>query len=116
MTLARIPSPERLINRRVLIREEPRAILSNVQTVFQANSDLAINNNRRFVAKAHARLNGRFVAAHKVGPFVSVESNTVTGAMRQAGNLVVRPEAGVGDHFARCCIYRLAWNADFRRG
>src|SRR5229473_3043058 len=90
-------SPERLINRWALVREKLRTILSNIQTVFQANSELAIDDNCRFVAKAHARLDRRLVPAHEVRPLMTVEADAVSGAVRQPGRLVIRTKARVGD-------------------
>ena len=104
------------IDRRTLIREKPGTILSYVQTVFQTNSKLAINHDRRFVAKAHSRLNRRFVAAYKVGPFVPIESDAVPGAMWEARHFVIRTKACVSDHLARGGIHCFARRAYFRRG
>src|SRR5437660_10791759 len=50
---------KRFIDRWALIGKELRAALGNVQTVFQTNSELAVDDNRRFVAKAHAGLDRR---------------------------------------------------------
>src|SRR5213078_4492249 len=48
-------------------------------------------------------------------PFVPVEPDTVSGPVRQARHLVTRSEAGIGDHFARRGVNRLAGRADLRR-
>ena len=98
-------SPERLIDRWTLFGKKLRAVLSDVKTIFQTNSKLTIDRDRWFVAEAHARLNRSFVATDEVGPFVSVESDAVTRAMRQAGHFVIGAKAGVGDHLARGSIH-----------
>src|SRR2546430_10400568 len=97
-------SPKRLFNRRTLLSEKLGTIGSNVQTIFQANAELSIDYDRWFVAKAHSRLNWRFVATHKVGPFMTVEANPVTRAMRQPGRFVVRAKAGICQNFSRGVI------------
>src|SRR6267142_342628 len=84
---AGLPLTKRLINRRALIGEKLRPVRGNVQTIFQTNSKLAIDHDRRFVAKAHARLNRCLVAAHEVRPLVAVEPYAVAGAMRQSRSL-----------------------------
>src|SRR5256714_6057561 len=91
-------------------------MVCDVQAVLEANTEFAIDGNRGFVAEAHSGLDWSFVAAHKVGPLMAVEADAVTGAMRQAGNFVVRTEAGIGDHFARRRIDSFARCADLRRG
>ncbi len=75
-------SPERLIDRWALFGKKLRAVLSDVKTIFQTNSKLTIDRDRWFVAEAHAWLNRSFVATHEISPFVSVESDAVTRAMR----------------------------------
>src|SRR6185503_12476823 len=49
----------------------------------------------------------------QVGPFVSVESDAVAGAVRQAGHFVVGAEAGIGDRFARGRVHGFAGSARF---
>src|SRR5438445_6349505 len=93
-------SSKRLVDRFALSGKKPCALLSDMKTVFQTNSKLTIDRDRWFVAEAHARLNRRLVAAYKVGPFVSVQSDAVPCAMRQAGHFVIGTKAGGGDHFA----------------
>src|SRR5439155_10613297 len=93
-------SPERLIDRWTLFGKKLRAVLSDVKTIFQTNSKLTIDRDRRFVAETHARLNRSFVAPDEVGPFVSVEPDAVTRAMRQARHSVIGTKAGVSDHLA----------------
>src|SRR5205823_3385064 len=99
--IVHVCSAKRLVDRRALLSEKLWTIFGNVQTIFQANSKLTIDCNRRFIAEAHAWLNRRLVPAHEVCPLVTVETDAVTGAMRQAGNIVVGTKARIGDHFAR---------------
>jgi hypothetical protein len=106
-------SAKRLINRRALLGEELRSTLSNVETVFEADAELAIDNDCRFVAKAHTGLNQSLVTTHKVCPFMSIEADAVARAMRQAGRLVVRTETRVGDYFARGRVDGFARRANF---
>src|SRR6266542_1388810 len=105
-------STEWLVNGRALLREKLCAAARNVKAVFQANSKLAIDYDRRFITKAHTSLNRRFVTAHKVCPFMSVQPDAVTGAMWQSGSFVIRAKAGVSDHFASGGVNRFAWRAD----
>src|SRR5262249_35010606 len=109
-------SPEWLIDRGTRLREEFRTIFSDVQTIFQANSELAVNHNCWFVAEAHARLNLCFVAPHKVRPLVPVKPDAVTGAMRQAWHFVIRAKARISNYFPRGGINRLARRADLCDG
>ena len=92
---------KRLIDRWALIGEELRTVLGNVQTVFQTNSELAVDDNCGLVAKAHAGLDRRFVPAHEVRPLMAVETYAMAGAVRQTGSLVIRTKARIGDHLAR---------------
>src|SRR5260370_27282842 len=107
---------KRIVNRRTLMREKLRTVLSDVKTVFQANSKLAVDHDRWFVAKAHAGLNRRLVATHKVSPLVTVEADAVTGAMRQARRLVIGTKAGFAEHFPRRIIHCFARRANSRGG
>src|SRR5262249_48057085 len=54
-------------------------------------------------------------AAHEVRPLVAVETDAVSGAMREAGHFIVGTEAGVGDHLARGCVDRGACRPYLRR-
>src|SRR5712691_11905137 len=94
-------SSKRLIDRGTLIRKELWTRFSDVQAVLQTNSELAIDDNRGLIAEAHAWLDRGLVAAHEVGPFMSIESDAVTRAVRQSRSFVVGTKARVGDHFAR---------------
>src|SRR5437867_695351 len=93
-------STERPINRRTLRRERLRTLFGYVHAVFESDTELAIDGYHRFVAKAHPGLKRRLVAAHQVSPLMAVQPDAVSGAMRQARNLVIRTEAGIGDHLA----------------
>src|SRR3954469_13195748 len=112
---AQLESTEGLIDRRTLLGEEFWSLLSYIQTVFQTNSELAIDHDRWFVAKAHARLNRSFVSAHKVRPFVAVQTDAVTRAVRQTRHFIIGSEARVGDHFARGRVDGFAGRTDFSR-
>src|SRR5262245_28326221 len=101
-----IGSRERAIDRRTRLGEEFRAALGDVGAVLQADAELAVDRDHRFVAEAHARLQRRLVAAHEVGPLVAVEADAVAGPVGKARHLVVGTEAGVGDHLASRSIDR----------
>src|SRR5215813_4340856 len=88
------------IDRGTLLGEELRSVFSDVKTIFETYSELAVDYYGRFVTKTHPGFDWSFVAAHKVGPLVPVEPDTVTGAMRQARHFVIRTKSGIGDHFA----------------
>src|SRR5438445_300470 len=83
------------------------------KTIFQTNSELAINHDRWFVAKTHTGLNGRLVAAHEVSPLVPVETDAVARAMRQTRRFVIGSKAGVGQNFSRRIIDCFTRRADF---
>src|SRR5688572_3930767 len=104
-------SGEWLVDRRTRLRKVCRATLGHIQAVFEADAELAVDGDHRLVAEAHAGRKRRLVAAHEVGPLVAVEPDAVTGAMRQAGHLVIRAEAGVGDHLASRGVDRFARRA-----
>src|SRR5207244_6126387 len=97
-------TPNRLVKRRALAGKKLWTAVSDVKTVFQTDAELAIDHDRRFVAKAHARLNRRLIAAHEISPLVTVEADPVAGAMRQSRSLVIGSKAGIGQHLARGCI------------
>src|SRR5919197_725067 len=101
MVLTSLPSSEWFLNRRTLLRKKFWTVRRDVKTIFQTHAKFAVDHDRRFVAKAHARLNRRLVAAHEVSPFVTVEADAVTGAMRQARRLVIRSKAGISQNFSR---------------
>src|SRR5688572_3260597 len=106
---------ERFVDRFTLLREELRPGLSYVKAVFQPNSKLAVNHHCWFITKTHSRLHGCLVSTHKVRPLVSVKTDTVTRAMRQAGHFIIRTKPGIGDHFARGRVNDLARGADLDR-
>jgi hypothetical protein len=58
----------------------------------------------------------RFVSAHEIRPFVPVQTDAVTGAVRQAGHFVIGAEARVGDDLARGGVHRFAGRARFGGG
>src|SRR5215212_10354917 len=104
------------VDRGALLREKLWTILSDVQAVFQTNSKLTVDHDRRFITETHARLNRRLVAAHEVCPLVPVETNAVSSAMWQAGDFVIRAKPCIRDHFSRSSINNLTSRTDFRRG
>src|SRR6185369_17469411 len=76
------PRLKRFVDRGALLGEKLRPIGCDVQTVFEANTEFTIDHNRRLITKTHTGLNRRLVAAHEVGPFMTIETNPVTGAVR----------------------------------
>src|SRR5690349_11179054 len=110
------PWLKRLVNRRALLREKPWSIGSDVETVFEANAELTIDHDCWLVAETHAGLDRRLVAANEVGPLVTVESDTMPGAMRQSRDFVVWPKPGISNHFARRGIDGLTRRPNFRCG
>src|SRR5262245_65924164 len=76
-------SAEGLINRGTLFGKHLRPFFSDVETIFQADAELAINRDHRLVAETHSRLKPDLVAAHEVCPLVPVQSYAVVSAMRQ---------------------------------
>src|SRR5437764_3862080 len=63
---------KRLVNRCALFREKLWSIRRDVQAVFQTNSKLAVDHDCRFITETHSRLDRRLVAAHEVGPFMTI--------------------------------------------
>src|SRR5262245_25721707 len=105
---------ERPVDRGTRLREELRAIVGDVQTVLEADAELAVDRDHRLVAEAHAgRERGR-VALHEVRPLMDVEADAVAGAVRQPRHLVAGTEARVGDHLPRGGIDRFAPDAWLR--
>src|SRR6266566_4441750 len=96
---------ERLIDGRALLAERARAILRDVEAVFQANAELAIDGDHGLIADTHSGLEARLVSAHQVSPLVAVKPDTVAGTVGQAGHLVIRAETKSGDHFERGRIH-----------
>src|SRR5579863_5463370 len=107
--------PEGLVDRGALFGEHARAVLGDIHAVLEADAELAVNRDGRFVAETHARFEPPLIAPHQVGPLVTVQANAVTGAMRQTGDLVARSKSVVGDHLARSCIHRFAGRPRFGR-
>src|SRR5437879_12569275 len=105
-----------LIDGRALFGKHARAVFGDVEAVFQANAKLAVDDDGGLTAEAHAGFDPGLVALHEVGPFVAVQPDAVAGAMRQAGRLIARSDAGVGDHFAGGSVDALASGAWFGRG
>ena len=63
------------------------------------------NRNRRFYAEAHAGLQWLLISLYHITPFMSVQSNAMTGAVWQSGKLISGPETGVCYDFSGCCVY-----------
>ena len=81
--MAALPgSPKRLVDRLALGGEKLWPLLGDVETVLQPNAKLAVDHDGWLVAETHAYLNWRLVSAHEVRPFVTIEADAVTGAMR----------------------------------
>ena len=79
--------PKGIVDRWALWREEAWAVFGDVQTIFQAYAELAVDCDHRFVAETHAGGDLCFVAAYEIGPLVAVEPYSVAGAVRQAGEV-----------------------------
>src|SRR5689334_17018487 len=105
-----------LIDGRALFGKHARAVFGDVETVFEANTKLAVDDDGGLIAETHARLDFGLVAFHEVGPFVPVQADAVAGAMRQAGRLIARSEADVGDDFAGGRVHTLTGGAWFGSG
>src|SRR5215831_7442491 len=104
-------SSERLFNRGTLLGKKLRSIGSDVKTIFQPHAEFAIDHDRWFIAKAHARLNRCLVAAHKVGPFMTIKADTVSRAMWQPRRPVIRSKACVSQNFSRGIIHSFTGRA-----
>src|SRR6266487_574162 len=107
-------SSEWTVDGRTWLSEKLRAVLGDVQTVFESNTELAVDGDHRLVAEAHAGLQRRLVAANEVRPFVAVETDAVAGTVGKTWHFVVRAETRVGDHFARRGVDRLTRHAGLR--
>src|SRR5581483_5698015 len=68
---------EGIFQRRTLGSEQLRAVFSHVHVVFQANAEFSPDVNPRLVAGGHVGLEFGLVAAHQVGPLVSVHAHSV---------------------------------------
>ncbi|KIU01488.1 hypothetical protein QU38_01360, partial [Staphylococcus aureus] len=89
-------SPHRRVDRPGRLAEPFRPAIGHVETIFQPHAEAAGNVDARFVGEAHARRQLRRLAAHQVDRLVPVEPDAMPGAMRKAGQLVVRTPAERG--------------------
>src|SRR5258708_2924342 len=94
-------SAERLVNCHALLRKKARTILGDVEAILKTHAELVVVGDHRLVAEAHSRLELGLVALHEVGPFVSIESNAVSGTMRESRDFIARSIARVGDDLSR---------------
>src|SRR5215469_4753763 len=109
-------SAERLIDPGALAGKHPGPVLGDVHAIFQADSELAIDGDHRFVAEAHSGTQERPVASDQVGPLVAVQADAVAGAVRQARHFVTWTEAGIDNDFARRGVHGFAGCAWFGGG
>src|SRR5262245_8945428 len=93
------------VNRLALFCEKLWTIRRDVQTVFESNTKLTVDHDRGFITETHTRLDRRLVAAHEVSPFVTIETDSMPGAMRQTRHFVIRTKTSINDHFARGRIH-----------
>ena len=74
--------------------EPPRPVVGDVEMIFQANAELSIDADHRFVGEAHAGFEARPVVLHQVGPLVHVEPDAVAGAVGQTRPAIAGTETG----------------------
>src|SRR6266478_4912019 len=101
--------PERIFQRRTLRREQLGAAFGNVHVIFKTHAEFARHVDSRLVAESHVACEQCGVAAHQVGPFVDVHSDSVSQAVSE--EFVVWPIARVTDHLPRRRIHRLTFHA-----
>src|SRR5437762_13387818 len=108
-------SAERLLKRRRERRRQKlrRTVRRNHHIVFTTQAEFTHKVNPRLIRKGHAWLQDSFAAAHKVRMLVSVQADAMSQAVREG--LVVRPEPGIGDDFARRVIHGAGTAACARR-
>src|SRR5580692_6942299 len=93
--------------------EPARAGLGDDHVVFEADSELAINADGWLVRKGHAGSQQGLVALYEIGPFVHVQTDAVTGTVRQPGCRIAGAEAGAVDDAAGGDVDVLATVAGF---
>src|SRR5271166_3486661 len=81
--LAQRSTPERILQRRALQREQFRAALRDVHVIFEPNPKLATNVYAGLIAERHIRRQWSGVPAHQVRPLVAVHAHAVSHAMRE---------------------------------
>src|SRR5271167_2911139 len=74
-------------------RKQLRAVRRHVPAVFQTYAEFSGNVNSRLVREAHAELERGRVAVDEISGLVTIETDTVTGAMGKPRELVARPPA-----------------------
>lgn len=65
----------------------------------------SISSPAKWLIDRRALWRKQFGAAREVGQFVAVEADAMSGAVRQAQDLIIRAEAHVSDHLARHGVY-----------
>src|SRR5262245_45433201 len=98
-----------MLKRRRLSGQQLCAAFCDHHNILTSHTELTGYVNPRFIAEHHSRLKLRLVAAHQIGPFVTVHPETVTNPVREV--FVIRSVPGIGDHLARCCVYILTGDA-----
>src|SRR5690349_7144746 len=88
--------PERIVAGRRGFGEPLGAVLRHVEMILEADAEFAGDADHRLVREAHADIQRRVVVQDEIGTFMPVETDAVTRAMRQAGQLVALAHA-VGD-------------------
>src|SRR5438132_1197145 len=99
---------KRIVDGMRRLREPAGAGLGDDHVIFEPDAELTIDADRRFVRERHAGSQYGFVAFHEIRPFVNVETDAVSGPVRQSGRRVARPKSTGSDDAARGGIDVLA--------
>ena len=85
--------PKRIVHR-VRSRGEPlRPRCRHMEMVFQTDTEFTRHTDHWLVAETHAFGKRGIVAADQIRPLMNIHADAVAGAVRQAGQLVIRAEA-----------------------
>src|SRR5579864_5175139 len=96
---------ERLIDGWALFRKGAGAVLGDVHAIFQADSKFAVNGDGGLVAETHSRLERALVAQDKIRPLMSIQADSMSGAMRKPGDFVAGAKAVVGDYLSSSRVH-----------
>ena len=86
-------------------------MLGHEETVFEPHAEFPRNVKARFVRETHAGLQHTGFAAHKVYRLMAIEPDAVPGAVRQAGQAIIRTIAQAFVLAAYCIVDTAGWNS-----
>src|SRR5690606_3263406 len=86
----------------------------HIHAVLMPHAKFSYNRDRRFNAEAHTGFQDLLVTPHSIAPLMTVHTDAMACAVRQAGKLIIRTKTRIEDDFSRSGIYRLQRGTDLR--